>query len=182
MKAVVVRDFGVIVGAYWTPDITLDASNGAEWFLSVNGRALGIEYRSEERYCTYLRKMIPGAPVRSGTDADELARGANMPAEIRQALESAIRDAMAADAAEANAPFLDENPEDDADNCVTPEMRAAWDLADAIISGTAPADIMDRAIKCSAEVARLTRRPFYDCLEEAANSVAVSAISERGAE
>ena len=89
MKAVVVRDFGVIVGAYWTPDITLDASNGAEWFLSVNGRALGIEYRSEERYCTYLRKMIPGAPVRSGTDADELARGANMPAEIRQARESA---------------------------------------------------------------------------------------------
>lgn len=64
----------------------------------------------------------------------------------------------------------EESPEDDA------KAAAFGDLLDSILSGTAPAVVLDRATKCAMDCARMTGRPVEQFLTDAARSVAVSEI------
>jgi len=64
----------------------------------------------------------------------------------------------------------DRSPSDDA------SAQAFGDLYDAILEGTAPADVLDRAQKCAMDCARMTGRPVTQFLTDAARTVASMTI------
>lgn len=67
----------------------------------------------------------------------------------------------------------DENPEDDGPS---QHQLAVWKLAYQITSGTAPAHLCDRALKCAVSCAKATGKPVAQFLDQSSVSVAEDVI------
>lgn len=74
----------------------------------------------------------------------------------------------------------DESPDADGEHAPSEEdeakAQAFGDLLDAILAGTAPAAVLDRAAKCAMDCAKISGRPVANFMTDAARSVAVSII------
>jgi len=97
MRAVVHREFGKIVGAYWVKNnVGFGYKEQAEAFLGVDGVAHVYEFR----YVTNSRGQAVGYE-HFGPMAGNIARGKNLDPDIRLALETEIIAAMQYDQARA---------------------------------------------------------------------------------
>ena len=74
----------------------------------------------------------------------------------------------------------EENPDADGDHSSSAEddakAQSFGDLFDAILAGTAPAQVIDRAAKCAMDCAKMTGRPVSQFMTDAARTVASSII------
>lgn len=97
MRAVVHREFGKIVGAYWVDEnIGFGYQEKAEAFLRIDGMAQGYKYQDvvDALGRVLYRKRI-------GTDAENIERGKHLDPDVRLALETEIIAAMQYDQARA---------------------------------------------------------------------------------
>lgn len=95
MRAVVHREFGKIVGAYWVDEnVGFGYQEQAEAFLSIDGVARAYAFRD----VTNSRGRVIGRQ-RCGSTADDIERGKHLDPDIRLALETEIIAAMQYDQA-----------------------------------------------------------------------------------